>query len=490
MYPGRPAHGPRCVPNRFSTDLGCFVVSDSLEREIGELRALYWSERDPEGRGFAPLADAYRRAGNLNDALELLQDGLARHPEFASGHVVAARVHLALEDNDAARTALEAVLALDDQNTEALAELGGIHEVEGRAEEALDLFKRLSISVPGDDRVASRVRSLQDLVGGAGAEEPGAEEEGLPVHDASQSVTASGQEGSERGPSDESGSGSEEMEAETGEEDETDEPFSIEPLAFDADALNPDLLGQGSADLSIFEAAVESEVSLEAAEGGDDDLAWHLPDEEVPGDGDDDEEIFTRTLGELYADQGLTHRAVEVFQHLAAADPNDESLQARLAELEGLPVPEPFADAAVESSEADAPTTQETDAVMPTPAPTPPRSEADEAALEALAEDLVMAPDDEGELTTPFAWSESEAESPADDAGPPVAEYFARLLSWVPADAPVVVPIESLAPDPGMGTGGSAVVVPIESLAPDSEQTEPESKRVAQFQDWMNRLKK
>jgi tetratricopeptide (TPR) repeat protein len=67
-------------------------VVDSLEREIQGLRALLHTDRDPQGRAFVPLADAYRRARNLERALEVVTIGLERHPQLASAHVVEAWV--------------------------------------------------------------------------------------------------------------------------------------------------------------------------------------------------------------------------------------------------------------------------------------------------------------------------------------------------------------------------------------------------------------
>ncbi|HIF21688.1 MAG TPA: tetratricopeptide repeat protein [Gemmatimonadetes bacterium] len=69
-------------------------MTESLEGEIRILRSLFWSDRDPDGRGFAQLADAYRRDGDPKQAFELLGDGLDRQPDFSPGHVVATRLYL------------------------------------------------------------------------------------------------------------------------------------------------------------------------------------------------------------------------------------------------------------------------------------------------------------------------------------------------------------------------------------------------------------
>ena len=118
-------------------------MTEALQQEIRTLRSLLHSERDPEGRVFAPLADAYRRAGQLQDAVRLLNDGLTRLPDFVPGHVVAAQLYveqgLAEEAAIAARNALE----LDVENVSALKSLLRVLEEKGEATEADEIRDRL-----------------------------------------------------------------------------------------------------------------------------------------------------------------------------------------------------------------------------------------------------------------------------------------------------------------------------------------------------------
>ncbi|MFQ5529096.1 MAG: hypothetical protein ACE5FP_01980, partial [Gemmatimonadota bacterium] len=44
--------------------------------------------RMPDSLVFARLADAYRKAGDPNRALEILEAGISRHREYASAHIV------------------------------------------------------------------------------------------------------------------------------------------------------------------------------------------------------------------------------------------------------------------------------------------------------------------------------------------------------------------------------------------------------------------
>ena len=57
--------------------------------EIEKLERRY--AENPDGRFFAPLADAYRKAGNLVRALELVRAGLGKHPDYLSAHIVLGR---------------------------------------------------------------------------------------------------------------------------------------------------------------------------------------------------------------------------------------------------------------------------------------------------------------------------------------------------------------------------------------------------------------
>jgi tetratricopeptide (TPR) repeat protein len=86
--------------------------------------------RDPEGRVFASLADALRRAGRLDEALTCVDRGLEEVPEFASAHLVRGRIADDLGDLETARSAYERVLQLDAHNRFAAAALLRIDERE------------------------------------------------------------------------------------------------------------------------------------------------------------------------------------------------------------------------------------------------------------------------------------------------------------------------------------------------------------------------
>ena len=136
-------------------------MAESLEKEIEELRTLFWSERDPEGRVFAPLADAYRRQGDLDQALEVLRDGLDRHSEFAPGLIVAGWVRRDRGELEAAGEAFEAALGVDEENTEALRGVGELATARGDMPAAVEHFQRLVDLEPGDPEIVARLREIE-----------------------------------------------------------------------------------------------------------------------------------------------------------------------------------------------------------------------------------------------------------------------------------------------------------------------------------------
>ncbi len=140
-------------------------MSDSLDREISILRTSFWSARDPEGRAFVPLADAHRRKGELEEARALLQDGLERHPDFASGHLVAARVARDRGDLVSAREHLDRVLDLDHANITALIERAGTRASEGDREGAMEDLTAALESDPSNDDARQRLDTLESGAG-------------------------------------------------------------------------------------------------------------------------------------------------------------------------------------------------------------------------------------------------------------------------------------------------------------------------------------
>jgi tetratricopeptide (TPR) repeat protein len=203
----------------------------SPDQEIRLLRTSFWSARDPNGRAFAPLAEAFRQQGDLDEAEALLKEGLSRHPTFTTALLVAARVARDRGDLPLAIEYLDRLIHLDGGNVFGLRDRAEARLVEGDREGALrDLREALRLDPESDE-----IRHRLDALASARAPTP--------------------------------------------------------PPVDDRDS-EPDFV---------------------------------------------DRPILTRTMGDIYARQGFLARAIDVYEHLLAENPDDEDLRARLEELTGGP---------------------------------------------------------------------------------------------------------------------------------------------------------
>ncbi len=109
--------------------------------EIDKLEARF--RDNPKGRNFAPLADAYRKAGLIDNAIDLCQNGLKLHPDYVSAYIVYARCLVDKKDDAAALGVFKQVLGLDGENIIALRGLAELAERNGKYEEEVEWLSRL-----------------------------------------------------------------------------------------------------------------------------------------------------------------------------------------------------------------------------------------------------------------------------------------------------------------------------------------------------------
>src|SRR5688500_15858396 len=136
-------------------------MPESSRDEIAKLEALY--ANNPEGRVFTHLAEAYRKAGELDRARTILEEGLVKHAGYASAHVVLGRVLMGLEQTEEAAETFRRVLSLDPHNLIALRSLGDISREAGRNDEAIHYFQELQHQDPNNDGIADMIASLRAM---------------------------------------------------------------------------------------------------------------------------------------------------------------------------------------------------------------------------------------------------------------------------------------------------------------------------------------
>lgn len=266
--------------------------------------------RQPESLVFARLADAYRKAGQPEKALAVLEEGLLRHPDYPSGHIVRAR---ALRDMGRMSETLESfrrVLELDGANLVAIRELAGLADERGDTDEARHWYERLGQIDPADLEVRQRLRDLDaaafDTVGVESLEaEPFETEPG----------------------GTESGDGADLAEGPSAWWDDS----AVNAPAHDVEARSetPDELRRPEDDAveAILNGDVPQTVRAE-------DTWWYeeAPQREEP-EPSKDADLLTRTMADLYAEQGLHREAAEIYEELLKDSPGDPELLTRLEAL-------------------------------------------------------------------------------------------------------------------------------------------------------------
>jgi tetratricopeptide (TPR) repeat protein len=107
----------------------------------------------PESRAFAPLADAYRAAGRLDEAVRLLETGVGRHPRYVSAFVLLGFCQRDLHQDDAAEATFARVLELDPDNLIALRYRAECARRRGVPERAVEYLRRALELDPFDREV-------------------------------------------------------------------------------------------------------------------------------------------------------------------------------------------------------------------------------------------------------------------------------------------------------------------------------------------------
>jgi len=126
---------------------------------IGELRARL--QRDPGSIAFAQLAEEYRRAGRFEEAIDVCQAGLARHPGYLSARVTLGRALLEVGDVESAQRELTEVVRAAPENLSAIRGLADIHRRRGELPEALAQFKSAFEMASPDPTIDQIVRDLR-----------------------------------------------------------------------------------------------------------------------------------------------------------------------------------------------------------------------------------------------------------------------------------------------------------------------------------------
>ncbi len=133
---------------------------------IDELRKKF--DENPR-RYFAPLANEYRKAGDLEQAIFICQEYLPQQPGHMSGHIVFGQALYESGRTEEAKAVFETALSLDPENLIALRHLGDIARGAGDLTGARAWYQRVLDTDPRNDEIMQLLSSLDSELPGAPA---------------------------------------------------------------------------------------------------------------------------------------------------------------------------------------------------------------------------------------------------------------------------------------------------------------------------------
>jgi tetratricopeptide (TPR) repeat protein len=118
-------------------------------------------QENPRSRIFAPLAEAYRKAGLLEEAIDIAREGLQMHPGFAGGKVALARALFDKQLFEEVINELTPVVRDVPDNLMAQRLVADSALMLGRLAEALSHYKMLLYFSPQDEETIRLVAELE-----------------------------------------------------------------------------------------------------------------------------------------------------------------------------------------------------------------------------------------------------------------------------------------------------------------------------------------
>ena len=282
------------------------VMTKAPSREIDELFERY--RRAPGSHVFAPLADAYRKLGLLEEALDICARGISANPKYASGYVVQGKCQYDAGRAERAEESFKKVLALDAQNLVALRYLGIIRAGNGDADGARAYFEQILVLDPDDKDIRLRLELIREASPAPAAAATVIATPDAPTSDEMPSI-----------PKEPAVPARNQDDDDNEDEDEDEDEDDVDDDDDDDDDDNDDLDEENVMDLPDVRDEFEGAPIL-------------LGDESVTT-----EYIATVTLADIFASQGYAAKALKIYQDVLRRQPGNEDVRRKVASLGGDP---------------------------------------------------------------------------------------------------------------------------------------------------------
>ncbi len=133
-----------------------------MDKETSEIVKL--TERiskDPKSKLFVPLAEEYKKAGDVEMAIHVLSEGLKNNPTYITARSLLGRFLFETGDLETARKELEEVVKAIPDNLLAQRKLGDLYIMQENRAEALQHYKIALSLNPGDAEFASLISDIE-----------------------------------------------------------------------------------------------------------------------------------------------------------------------------------------------------------------------------------------------------------------------------------------------------------------------------------------
>ncbi len=117
--------------------------------------------KDPRSKLFVPLAEEYKKIGEVEMAIHILSEGLKNNPGYVTARSLLGRLFFEKGELIAAQKEFEEVVKVIPDNLLAQKKLGDLYALQHNQAEALNHYKRALALNPGDESLASLVSAIQ-----------------------------------------------------------------------------------------------------------------------------------------------------------------------------------------------------------------------------------------------------------------------------------------------------------------------------------------
>lgn len=118
-------------------------------------------EKDPNSRSFVPLAEEYRKEGMLDEAVNVLLNGIEKQPGYTTARVSLGKIYYEKGMLDEARAAFEDVIKSVPDNLYAFKKLAEIYRDIGEKELAIKSFKTVLKLNPMDEDAFNQLNDIE-----------------------------------------------------------------------------------------------------------------------------------------------------------------------------------------------------------------------------------------------------------------------------------------------------------------------------------------